>query len=804
MRRSRCRTTSAGTARATPRGKSSVRSRSAGGSRSSPTTSTRSLIHDRMPKRGIRSGRQPRSGGRADSISIRTWSKRSARWTWSYCSPRWYECTVSATLNIGDVLGGFRLESQLGGGGMGVVWLAEEQNGHGRRAALKVLPEDLAENAEIRERFLRESKYAERVKHPNIAEVYGAGEQDGNLWLAMRYLEGTDLSSIIRRAGPLQPRQALAITGQVAAALDEAHRAGLLHRDVKPANVMLASADGTERAYVIDFGLGKAPQTDEQGLTKPGQFVGTIDYTAPEQITQEQELTGRVDQYSLACLLYEMLTGEGPFRKKRDVEVIMAHVGEPPPKPSEKRKGLPEAIDAVVARGMAKDPAERYETCTALFEAASEALAEVAEKDLESAGATPAGHDTVYLLFDSGDEKGRVVQVTGDEFVIGRDDSANLQILDTRASRRHATLKVLPGGNAELRDLDSSNGTLLNGAPVKSAVLSGNEKIRIGDTEMSFYPVDPIRAKTSVGLTEKPRLSAVIAKRGQSAIQRLRIEKKLRNLTILAGTALAAIVVVVVLLVTGVLGGGEGPNVAAVVDAAGPSTVFVKTNQNETGSGWVLDASQGLVVTNGHVVNQGQSYQVGVNGKLYNAKVVGDAPCDDLAVLKLEGRPAGWKNMPLDSQSNVKEGDDIVALGFPQGAATNAKLTATPGVVSVAKTQYNESVPDIPNYSDVIQVDAAINPGNSGGPLIKADSKKLIGVNSAVRTVNAQGRTIQGQNYAIGVDRVKQIVNYLRTGKSLGWFGFNLTYPDTKQLADAGLPQGVESSAAVAGSPAAG
>jgi serine/threonine protein kinase/S1-C subfamily serine protease len=683
---------------------------------------------------------------------------------------------------------------------MGVVWLASEEDGQGRRAALKVLPEDLAHNEEIRERFLRESKYAERVKHPNIAEVYGAGEQDGNLWLAMRYLEGTDLSSIIRRGGPLQPRQALAITGQVAAALDEAHNAGLLHRDIKPANVMLASADGTERAYVIDFGLGKAPQTDEQGLTKPGQFVGTIDYTAPEQITQAQELDGKVDEYSLACLLYEMLTGEVPFPKKRDVEVIMAHVGEAPPKPSEKREGLPPEIDAVIAKGMAKEPGDRYDTCTALFEAASEALAEVADKDLAADGATPVGADTVYLLFESGDDKGRVVQVTGDEFVIGRDDTADLQILDTRASRRHASLKVLPGGNAELRDLESSNGTLLNGAPVKSAVLSGNEKIRIGDTEMSFFPVDPIRARTTVGLTEKPRLSAIIARRGQSAIQRLRIEKRLRNLTILVGGALAAIVVVVILLVTGVLGGGSGPDVAAVVDAAGPATVFVQTNAGETGSGWVLDASQGLVVTNGHVVNRGQSYQVGVNGQLRTATVVGDAPCEDLAVLRVTPT-TGLHTMKLDSQSNVQEGDNVVALGYPVSASANAKLTATTGVVSVAKTQYNEPAQDIPNYQNVIQTDAAINPGNSGGPLIRADSKALIGVNSAVRTQNQQGRAIQGQNYAIGVDRVKPVVRYLRTGKSLGWVGFNFSYPDAQTLGS--LPPGVLTSSGVAGTPAA-
>ena len=702
--------------------------------------------------------------------------------------------------NIGDVVGGFRLESQLGEGGMGIVWLAEEQDGEQRRAALKVLPADLAGNAEIRERFLRESKYAERVKHPNIAEVYGAGEENGNLWIAMRYLEGTDLSSIIRRGGPLRPRQALAITGQVGAALDEAHRAGLLHRDIKPANVMLASADGTERAYVIDFGLGKAPATDEQGLTKPGQFVGTIDYTAPEQITQQQELSGKVDQYSLACVLYEMLTGEVPFPKKRDVEVIMAHVGEPPPKASEKRKGLPPAIDDVIARGMAKDPADRYESCAALFEAASAALADLAEENLESAGEAPAGHDTVYLLFESGDEKGRVVQVTGDEFVIGRDDAADLQILDTRASRRHAALKVLPGGNAELRDLESSNGTLLNGAPVKSAVLSGSEKIRIGDTEVSFHPVDPIRAKTTVGLTDKPRLSAIIARRGQSAIQRIRLEKKIRNLTILVGTAIAAVIVLGILVATGVIGGGGGANVAAVVDANGPSTVFVKTNQNETGSGWVLDGGQGLVVTNGHVINGGQSFQVGVNGQLRQATVVGNAPCDDLAVLRVTPN-SGMKSMPLDSQSNVKEGDDVVALGYPQSASASAKLTATAGVVSVAKTQYNEPTPDIPQYANVIQIDAALNPGNSGGPLIKSGSKALIGVNSAVRTENQQGRAIQNQNYAVGVDRVKPVVAFLRQGKSLGWVGFNLTYPSTQDLGS--LPPGVKTSSGVAGTPAA-
>ncbi|HYZ30379.1 MAG TPA: S1C family serine protease, partial [Thermoleophilaceae bacterium] len=150
---------------------------------------------------------------------------------------------------------------------------------------------------------------------------------------------------------------------------------------------------------------------------------------------------------------------------------------------------------------------------------------------------------------------------------------------------------------------------------------------------------------------------------------------------------------------------------------------------------------------------------------------------------------------------DVKEGDDVVALGFPQSAAASPQLTATAGVVSVAKTQYSEPVPDIPPYTNVIQIDAALNPGNSGGPLIRSSSKKLIGVNAAVRTENQEGRAIQGQNYAIGVDRVRPVVSYLRTGKSLGWVGFNLSYPTAEQLGS--LPPGVKTSSGVEGTPAA-
>jgi S1-C subfamily serine protease len=197
-------------------------------------------------------------------------------------------------------------------------------------------------------------------------------------------------------------------------------------------------------------------------------------------------------------------------------------------------------------------------------------------------------------------------------------------------------------------------------------------------------------------------------------------------------------------------------------------------------------------------VNGGRSFQVGVNGKLVPATVVGDAPCDDLAVLRIQPT-AGLKTLPLGSQSSTKEGDDVVALGYPVNASADAQLTATAGVVSVAKTRYREETPDIPLYPNVIQIDAALNPGNSGGPLMNKD-KRLIGVNSAVRTESKEGRAIQNQNYAIGVDRVKPVVGYLKTGRSLAWVGFNLTFPTAEQLGS--LPPGVTTSSAVKGSPA--
>ncbi|MEX2420796.1 MAG: protein kinase [Actinomycetota bacterium] len=256
-------------------------------------------------------------------------------------------------LGAGSEFAGYRIESMLGRGGMGVVYLAEHL-GMGRKVALKVLAPDLAEDERFRERFVRESRLAASLEHPNIVPIHEAGEVDGVLYIAMRYVEGSDLKQAIRDQGRLEPLRTSAIVDQVASALDAAHARGLVHRDVKPANVLLTPDD---HAYVSDFGLTKRA-VSVSGLTETGQLIGTIDYVAPEQIKGDP-VDHRADVYSLGCLLFECLTGHAPYPRDIEVGVLWAHVETPPPSLTEERPDLPPAVDDVVALAMAKDPAER-------------------------------------------------------------------------------------------------------------------------------------------------------------------------------------------------------------------------------------------------------------------------------------------------------------------------------------------------------------------------------------------------------------------------------------------------------------
>jgi YVTN family beta-propeller protein len=271
-----------------------------------------------------------------------------------------------ADSRIGTVLAGYRIEERIGRGGMSVVYRADHIRLK-RKVALKLLAPELAEDDAFRERFLRESELAASLDHPNVVPIYDAGEVEGLLYIAMRYVDGTDLKALLRKGGAFLPERAVSLAAQVASALDAAHERGLVHRDVKPSNVLLAGRTGKEHCYLADFGLSTSA-SDRSALADPRQIVGTIDYVAPEQIRGE-EVDGRADVYSLACLLYECLTGHVPFRHASDVAVIYAHLEEPPAK-----AGLNEEFDAVLERGMAKSSEERWETAGALVSAASAAL----------------------------------------------------------------------------------------------------------------------------------------------------------------------------------------------------------------------------------------------------------------------------------------------------------------------------------------------------------------------------------------------------------------------------------------------
>jgi serine/threonine protein kinase len=256
----------------------------------------------------------------------------------------------------GSVIAGYRIERAIGQGGMGHVYLATQLD-LGRHVALKLIAPEYADDDRFRERFKQESRLAALIDHPNVIPVYEARDSDGFLFLAMRYVNGPDLRHLVRQERRLEPRRAVGIVAQVASALDAAHERGLVHRDVKPGNVLVTAGD-PEHAYLTDFGLVKRTEGGVD-LTASGQFVGTLDYTAPEQI-QAQRSDARTDVYALGGVLYHALTGRVPFERETEAAKIYAHLNDPPPRPSELVDDLPEELDEVVTRAMAKEPADRF------------------------------------------------------------------------------------------------------------------------------------------------------------------------------------------------------------------------------------------------------------------------------------------------------------------------------------------------------------------------------------------------------------------------------------------------------------
>ena len=288
---------------------------------------------------------------------------------------------MASRTRIGTQVAGFRIESVLGRGGMSVVYVAEQVR-LGRRVALKVLTTELAWDDQFRERFVRESQIAAAIDHPNIIPIYDAGEDDGLLYIAMRFVQGPDLKEVLKR-GNLGVGRTIFLVEQIASALDAAHAHSLVHRDVKPGNILLE--ESTDHAYLTDFGVAK--QTTARGLTSTGHFLGTVEYAAPEQI-EGGPVDARTDVYALGCVLYECLTSSPPFAHGTEHAVLHAHLVDPPPSVTRLRPELPHAFDGVIATALAKDPNERYSSCGDLVHAARNAASGTARR--AEAARTPA------------------------------------------------------------------------------------------------------------------------------------------------------------------------------------------------------------------------------------------------------------------------------------------------------------------------------------------------------------------------------------------------------------------------------
>jgi serine/threonine protein kinase len=274
-------------------------------------------------------------------------------------------------LSEGDEFAGYRIERPLGRGGMGILYLALEP-GLERRVALKLIAPEAASDDVFARRFAEESKIAASIEHPNVVPIYAAGEEGEVPFIAMRFVSGADLAKRLAREGRLDPAVAVELIAQVANGLDAIHAAGLVHRDVKPANVLLSGGDRAEHAYITDFGVARNVST-ESGLTGTGRFVGTLDYVAPEQISGGA-IDARVDVYALGCLLFKLLTGEVPFPKDGEAARLYAHLNDPPPAPSLYVPEVPMALDDVVIRAMSKLPEDRYPSAGDLGRAARAAL----------------------------------------------------------------------------------------------------------------------------------------------------------------------------------------------------------------------------------------------------------------------------------------------------------------------------------------------------------------------------------------------------------------------------------------------
>jgi serine/threonine protein kinase len=418
-------------------------------------------------------------------------------------------------LTPGSRVAGYVLERLVGVGGMAAVYQARDER-LGRVVALKLLAGD----EEVRTRFVREARAVAAVDHPHIIPVYAAGESDGMQFIAMRFVPGETLYGVIRVSGALSPRRAAGFVSPVASALDAAHAAGLVHRDVKPGNILVdARRGGPEHPYLTDFGIARAMLSSAGTLSVAGQFLGTPDYAAPEQING-QPVDGRADQYALACVAFEMLAGTVPFKRELPIAVLYAHLSTTPPLLNAIRPDLSPAVGEVLIRGMAKSPDDRYDSCADFADALRDALG-LDPYDPSRATPTPTlpitlletpvtwtavvtadrdYYDHIQAVNDSdsqsisfpGEIPARRIPLSGAEVRIGR-RSASMGIKpeidlmgpprDPGVSRQHAKLIPAPDGTWTIVDLGTENGITVNGRDVPSrgsVPLNPGDRIHLG------------------------------------------------------------------------------------------------------------------------------------------------------------------------------------------------------------------------------------------------------------------------------------------------------------------------------------
>jgi serine/threonine-protein kinase len=399
---------------------------------------------------------------------------------------------------LGTEIAGYRIEERIGRGGMGVVYRAQHMNLQ-RRAAIKIIAPEFADTKGFRSRFIREARIAAALQHPNIVTVYDAGQSGQTLYIAMQFIRGSDLAAILNEEGRLRPYRAIDVCRQVASALDAAHGMALIHRDVKPGNVLIEG----RRAYLTDFGLTKRSGGSKSGLTQAGELVGTIHYVAPEQI-EAGDVDARTDVYSLACLLFHCLTGHVPFERDTDVAVIYAHLSETPPKLTDVRPELPAGLDAVIAKGLDKSPERRFQSCSDLMSAARVVIDAAGPlADTVPGRGVPAGGDAPDMVT----AVGRKLPTDSAPTVVPDSERRSRMLLAGLDQRTQAIVQVAVGDRCEVEQAGEGDDLLetIRDRRPDLLVLDWNAPVLASRDVLEELRADPVTRESKVLLVVRDK-----------------------------------------------------------------------------------------------------------------------------------------------------------------------------------------------------------------------------------------------------------------------------------------------------------